>query len=79
MKTYLSQSVTINAAGPQDTLGNNTEGPVSCMAIRHQSFLLHMALTVLPRSLNVQPFTGSLPAAMYQHEPQSFSSSKQID
>lgn len=54
MKTYLSESVTINTAAPLGQLRKKTEGLVRCIALRHQSFLLHMALTDFLRSLNVK-------------------------
>ena len=55
MKTYLSESVTINTAAPLGQFGGGeNEGLVRCIALRHQSFLLHMALTDFLRSSNVK-------------------------
>lgn len=48
------------------TWRRGAESLVSCIAIQHQSFLLHMALTDFLRSSNakcVRNFTGSLPTA----------------
>lgn len=53
-----------------------TEGRVRCIALRHQSFLLHMALTDFLRSSNVKcaswNFTGSHPTATVHYGAGSF-------
>lgn len=54
MKTYLSETVIINTAAPLGQFGKKTEGLVRCIALQHQSFLLHMALIDFLRSLNVK-------------------------